>query len=259
MRAHAAACCRCRSCIAILPRMIDVILEGPGKNALGTPVMQKAINDLKQAKGEPVLLKGAGGTFSAGLNLKEIATLDPDGLTTFLGLFDELVVSILSHDAPVVACVNGHAIAGGCVLALACDMRVCTADEGARIGLNEVALGLVFPPRVLKLARARLAPSHLSRVLLEAGLYGPAEAYRLGLVHEVADDAEAAARKLLGTLAEHPRHAYVETKRELNQSVIQLGREEIEAFRARVLPHWTSDELRQTIAMALMKRMNAKS
>ncbi|NUP11969.1 MAG: enoyl-CoA hydratase/isomerase family protein [Polyangiaceae bacterium] len=234
--------------------MVDIVLKGPGKNALGTPVMQQALEDFRAARGEPVLLRGDGDTFSAGLNLKEIAMLDPDGLTKFLSLFDELVVQILTHDAPVVACVNGHAIAGGCVLMLACDLRVAAAKPSSRIGLNEVAIGLVFPPRVLRLAESRLAPSHLSRVLLEAGLYSPAESYRLGLVHEVADDAEAASRALLAKLAESPRHAYVETKRELNRPSVELSEREVAAFRERVLPMWTSPDLRQTIAMALMKR-----
>lgn len=234
--------------------MVDIVLSGPGKNALGTPVMKKALEDLRAAQGQPVLLKGDGNVFSAGLNLKEIAMLEPEGLTAFLSLFDELVVALLRHEAPTVACVNGHAIAGGCVLMLACDLRVAANDDAARIGLNEVAIGLVFPPRVTKLAKSRLAPSHLARVLLEAGLYSPAEALRLGLVHEVADDAEATARKLLAKLGEHPRHAYAETKRDLNRPVLELDAEELAAFEARVLPHWTSPELRQTVAMALMKR-----
>src|SRR5687767_4580722 len=147
--------------------MIEIVLDGPGKNALGTPVMTRALADLRQARGEPVLLRGAGDTFCAGLNLKEIATLDGAAMAAYLSLFDELVVTLLGHEAPVVGCLNGHAIAGGCVLALCCDLRVVTAHEAVRIGLNEVAIGLLYPPRVFKLARARLAPSHLARVILE--------------------------------------------------------------------------------------------
>lgn len=234
--------------------MVEIVLSGPGKNALGTPVMQKALSDLRDARGEPVLLRGEGDAFSAGLNLKEIAQLEPEGLTAYLELFDALVVALLTHEAPVVACVNGHAIAGGCVLMLACDLRVSTKQPGARIGLNEVPIGLMFPPRVMKLARARLAPSHAARVLLEGGLYPPAEALRLGLVHEIDFDPETAAKNLLARLAESPRPAYVDTKRELNRAVVDLDPAEIEAFRARVLPYWTSPELKATVATALMKR-----
>jgi enoyl-CoA hydratase len=125
--------------------MVDVVLQGPGKNALGTPVMEQLLSDLKAAKGEPVLLTGAGDTFCAGLNLKEIGGLDAGGMESFLELFDRVVVALLSHDAPVVACVNGHAIAGGCVLMLACDLRVATASPAARLGLNEAALAAPRP------------------------------------------------------------------------------------------------------------------
>jgi enoyl-CoA hydratase len=216
--------------------------------------MQKALADIRAAQGEPILLKGEGDAFSAGLNIKEIAMLEPAALETFLTLFDTLVVTLLSHDAPVVACVNGHAIAGGCVLALCCDIRVSTKNPATRIGLNEVAIGLMFPPRILKLAKSRLAPSHLSRIILEGGLYPPTEALRLGLVHEIDYDPDAAARNVLSRLSENPRAAYVDAKRDLNRAVIDLDPHETEAFKSRVLPFWTSPELRQTVAMTLMKR-----
>ncbi|MBK6518104.1 MAG: enoyl-CoA hydratase/isomerase family protein [Polyangiaceae bacterium] len=234
--------------------MVDVVLQGPGKNALGTPVMEQLLSDLKAAKGEPVLLTGAGDTFCAGLNLKEIGGLDAGGMESFLELFDRVVVALLSHDAPVVACVNGHAIAGGCVLMLACDLRVATASPAARLGLNEAALGLALPPRVLKLAEARLAPSHLSRVVLEAGIYAPHEALRLGLVHEVAETPEPAARALLEKLAGHPRAAYLDSKRQLNRPVVELSAEEMSAFKTRVLPQWAPAVIREAIARALAKR-----
>lgn len=237
--------------------MIEVVLNGPGKNALGTPVMKQAIADITAAKGQPVLLRGHGDVFSAGLNLKEIATLDGDGMAAFLTLFDRLLVALLSHDAPLVACVNGHAIAGGCVLALACDLRVASARPELRIGLNEVPLGLVFPPRVIALARARLAPSHLARVILEGGLYDPTESLRLGLVHAVSEDVEAAARVQLARLSASPRAAYVAAKRELNRGATQLSAEEEASFATHVLPTWTGPELRATVLAALSKRGSA--
>jgi enoyl-CoA hydratase len=233
--------------------MVELVLAGPGKNALGTPVMERALQDLYAARGEPLLVRGEGSCFSAGLNLKEIATLDADQMEKFLALLDTLVVGLLEHAGPVVACINGHAIAGGCVIALACDLRVCTSAPTTRVGLNEVALGLTFPPRILKLARARLAPSHATRVLLEAGLYAPQEALRLGLVHTVSDQVEQDARKLLEQLARNSPEAYAATKRELNEPVLSLNPQEIAAFTERVLPRWTSEELKAKMLRALAK------
>lgn len=237
--------------------MVEIVLNGPGKNALGTPVMTQALADLAAAKGQPVLLRGHGDVFSAGLNLKEIATLDADGMGAYLALFDRLLVALLTHDAPLVACIEGHAIAGGCVLALACDLRVASARAELRIGLNEVPLGLVFPPRVIALARARLAPSHLARVILEGGLYDPAESLRLGLVHAVHEDALAAGRAQLARLAASPRAAYVAAKRELNRGAVSLSAEEEASFVTHVLPTWTGPELRTMVQAALSKRGSA--
>jgi enoyl-CoA hydratase/carnithine racemase len=173
--------------------MKTIVLSGAGKNALSTALMKRTLAELRAAKDAPLFLTGDGDAFSAGLNLKEVASLDLEGMTTFLGALEELVKALYEHPAPVVAWVNGHAIAGGCVLALCADMRVLTGREGVRIGLNEVALGLRFPPLTLAMVKARLTAPALQRVLLEADLYGAKEARELGLVDVIGEESEARA------------------------------------------------------------------
>src|SRR6185436_9330094 len=116
-------------------------IDGPGKNSLSTAVMQDVIRQVREADGRPVLVTGAGDAFSAGLNLKEVASLDAAGMERYLGLLDDMIDALFGYDGPMVACVNGHAIAGGCVIALCADLRVAADDPKIRIGLNEVALG----------------------------------------------------------------------------------------------------------------------
>jgi enoyl-CoA hydratase/carnithine racemase len=231
--------------------MAELVLRGPGKNALSTEVMKQALADLRAAEGAPLLLRGEGDAFSAGLNLKELASLDAAGLDRFLGMLDDLVLALWEHPSPVVASINGHAIAGGCVLSLTCDHRVMTASPTARIGLNEAAIGLQFPPRVLKLARARLGPRWERRVLLEAGLYGPAEALELGLCDEIAEDPLTAARARLERLAAHPRDAFSATKRRLTEGALNLDPDEARRYRDEVLPHWSRPEIRERIRAVL--------
>ena len=84
------------------------------------------------------------------------------------------MIGLFEYPAPIVALVNGHAIAGGCVLALTADWRVAPAGSKARIGLNEVALGLHYPPRVLNLVKARVPPRWMEKVVLGAELATPA-------------------------------------------------------------------------------------
>jgi enoyl-CoA hydratase/carnithine racemase len=234
--------------------MIDVVLEGPGKNALGTAVMAKALATIRAAEGEPLLVTGAGDVFSAGLDLREVAGHDVAGLTRYLDLLDELVLALFHHPAPTVAAIQGHAIAGGCVIAMCCDHRVMTASPRAKIGLNEVALGLLFPPRVLALAKARVPITAQRRVLLGAGLYAPAEALSLGLCDELADDAVAAGRGRLAELAAHPRAVYAETKKALQRGLLDLDERELAHYRDVVLPTWTSPELRASLAARLAKK-----
>jgi enoyl-CoA hydratase/carnithine racemase len=163
------------------------------------------------------------------------------------------MTAIHEHPAPTVAAVHGHAIAGGCVLAQACDLRVMTTSPAARIGVNEVAIGLQFPPRVLALVRARVPAHHRRKIFLEAGLYDPSEALRLGLVDELAEDAVATARARLERLALHPRDAYVATKRVLTQGVLDLDEATVRDFHDRILPRWTDPDLRNKLQAMLKK------
>lgn len=232
--------------------MIEIRMEGPGKNALGAGMMDHLLERLSAARGAPVLLTGAGDAFSAGLNLKEVLALDAAGMRTFLHKLEALISALYTYPGPTVALINGHAIAGGCVLALCCDHRVVRADEKVLIGLNEVALGLTFPPGVLRMVKERIPPQHVTEVLLGAGLHPPAGALRLGLVDEVSPEAEPLARRRLEALAAHPPVAYAATKEALRGMSLIDGEGYADTFNA-LLPSWVGDEVKARIAAVLKK------
>jgi enoyl-CoA hydratase len=236
------------------PGMKEIIIDGPGKNALGTELMQSLRRELKAAGEEPVLLTGVGDAFSAGLDLRQIAELDASGMRRFLELLEDLVLELYMYPGPTVALLNGHAIAGGCVLALCCDHRVARANLRARIGLNEVALGVRFPPRVLALACARLPRRHRERVLLGAELFAPEHARELGLIDEVADDASSRAGERLAALALHPRDAYAATKRALREGELEPTPAQRSRWIDEDLPAWTSEETKRRIRSVLGPR-----
>jgi enoyl-CoA hydratase/carnithine racemase len=231
--------------------MKTIVLSGPGKNALSTQLMETTLAAFRAAGDEPVLLTGEGDAFSAGLHLKELASLDEAGARRFLTTLEELVAAIFAHPGPTVAWVNGHAIAGGCVLALCCDLRIMTAREGTRIGLNEVALGVRFPPRTFAMVRARLTAPALERALLEAALYGAEEALSLGLVHALGD--EAAAKAKLAALAAHPRDAYAYAKRAL-RGTLDVSEAEQRRFLEETVPDWVSPQRKEGLRAILMKK-----
>ncbi len=231
--------------------MVEIVLDGPGKNALGTQLLVSTREALDAAGGRPVLLRGEGDSFSAGLDLREVASLDPKGMTRFLGDLAALLATLWRYPGPTVAAVNGHAIAGGCLVALACDVAVGTSAPKARIGLNEGALDLRFPPTVLRMVRARLTPSAASEVLLGAGLHTPADALRLGLVDRLAEDPVAVAREILAVRAALPSGAYAATKASLRTGVFEESPEDAHRFLADVIPVWTGDALRARLAAFL--------
>jgi enoyl-CoA hydratase/carnithine racemase len=230
--------------------MVEITLSGPGKNALGTALMQRARAEIAAASPSPILLCGAGDAFSAGLDLAEVASLDGPGMVAFLGLLEGLLRDLWLYPGPTAAFVNGHAIAGGCLLALACDARVSIDNPKARIGLNEVALGLRFPPAVVRLVRARVAPNAIDEVLLGAGLHSPQDALRLGLVDHVSLDAGEIARSRLAALASHPPEAYASIKADLRAGVFD-GMDDSAAFLAEIVPVWTSDGIKARIRAIL--------
>lgn len=227
--------------------MVDIVMDGPAKNSLGTEMMDSLLSRLGDAGDDPVLLTGAGDVFCAGLNLKEIAELDRKGMERFLIKLEELVERLLRHPGPTVALVNGHAIAGGYVLTLACDYSICVANPKARIGLTEVAVGVRFPPLIWRLVERAVPYCHLREVVLGAGLYAPDQALMLGLVGRVSDNAEAEARKWLERSAGHDRGAYRAAKHTLLQAIGSPSEAEYETFLQTDVPAWVAPGLKERL------------
>ncbi|MEM6926103.1 MAG: enoyl-CoA hydratase/isomerase family protein [Myxococcota bacterium] len=232
--------------------MLDIVIAGPAKNALGTEILQSLRDQLAAAGDVPLLVRGEGDAFSAGLNLKEVIAADGAHLGRFLDLLHEVVIGLFRHPAPTVAAVTGHAIAGGGIVARACDHAVATTDPKTRIGLNETAIGLQFPPRLLDMVRSRLPRRFHYEVLLGGALMSPVDALRTGLVDELADDALSVARQRLEALAGHPRATYAANKAMLQGRTGLADPVAEQRFLDDVLPSWSSPELKARL-QALLK------
>jgi len=234
--------------------MHEIRMQHPGKNALGTDLIGWLDEELRRAGDEPILLTGTGDAFSAGLNLKEVLGLDRQGMETMLRRLDATIARLFLHPAPTVALVNGHAIAGGCILMLACDWRIAADEPRMRIGISEVALGACLPPIALNVVKRRLPPQAVERVVLGAQLHDPATALALGLVDEVSADAPTAALKRLQALAAHPPTTYAVTKRALRSGMTAVSTEDEHRFREQEVPIWTSKEMKERVAAVLNRK-----
>jgi enoyl-CoA hydratase len=148
----------------------------------------------------PLVVTGTRRIFSAGLDLPELSGLSRAEMGELMADFRRTMLRVFLHPAPVVCAVNGHAIAGGCLLALQGDRRLMVEGDG-KIGVNEIQLGLSVPAVAIETFRAQLSPAALAAAALEGRLFSPAEAAALGIVDEVAPPEDLEARA--GGLARH--------------------------------------------------------
>jgi enoyl-CoA hydratase len=191
-----------------------------------------------------VVLTGAGTIFSAGFDLAAPRRNDAE-TRRMQTLYRDSHLRLLRMPKPTVALMNGHAIAGGLVLVLACDYRLGVVGE-YRLGLNEVAIGSSFPRVAFEIVRLRLSHAQASELLLGANLHPASRAIALGIVDELLPQATAAETVLrrAARLAAFPREAYAHTKHALIAAAVAHVEAETDESAARTAAVWTSAESR---------------
>lgn len=194
-----------------------------------------------------VLLAASGKTFCPGLDLQELPALDRSAMRDLMAAFRDTLVEMLRFPKPVVAALQGHALAGGLVLALTADRRILR--RGALVGLNEVRVGVPLPFEVACLLRHSLAAPRLAEVALFGRNLSDEEAIASGLVHEVLDGDrfEERCREQLADWVSRDAASFAATKAWLREAVLSEMRrstdEHVEAF----LDRWFSPSTRERI------------
>lgn len=201
----------------------ELRLARPPVNALDTALCRTLAAAVGQAQADgahAIVLSGGDRIFSGGLDVPHLLAHGADRakLLESWGAFFAAAQALADSTVPVVAALTGHAPAGGCVLALCCDYRIMArSPDPARpyaIGLNEVQVGLIAPEGIQRLLR-RVVGAHRAERLLVAGEMVPAErAAQIGLVDELADGDQVAARALawLQALLKLPREPMLATR-----------------------------------------------
>ena len=232
-------------------------LDRPPANAENEALLEDLRAALDRAAADDavraVVLTGAGRFFSGGFDLA--APRRDDASASFVrDLFRDTHLLLLTLPKPTVAMVNGHAIAGGLVLALACDYRL-GLDGDYRIGLNEVAIGASYPRVAFEIVRLRLAHARASELLLRAALYPASQAVRLGVVDELLPTAtfEATVLRRAARLGAFPREAYAHTKAALVAEAAARVTAETAEEAARAGAVWTTAESRAARAVQRRK------
>jgi enoyl-CoA hydratase len=189
-----------------------------------------------------VVLTGTGPAFSAGVDLRRLTSGGSEYIEQFLERLEAAFEAVFRVPQPVVAAVNGHAIAGGCVFACACDWRVM-ADGRGRVGVPELAVGVPFPTVPFEIMRFAVGPAELAGLLYGADTYGPVDARARRLVDEVVpadellDRAISVAKELSGDRI--PAAAFRLTKQHLRRDALAAIERNGPLDRAEIAARWT--------------------
>ena len=169
-----------------------------------------------------VVLTGTGRAFSAGVDLRRILEGGPGYIERYLPQLSGMFEDVLRYRRPVVAAVNGHAVAGGCVLACCADIRLMAAGTG-RMGVPELLVGVPFPTMALAAMRVATGDRGVQEVIYTGETYLPEEAQRRGLVDEVVASEELikGAVGRAEQLAAIPPAAFWQTKRTLRGPILE--------------------------------------
>jgi enoyl-CoA hydratase len=224
-----------------------VRFDHPPVNALDLDLLDDLILTMRGIDG-PVVITGTGRCFSAGVDLRAIVDGGAEYTARFMTALSAAFLAVFDHPAPVVAAINGHAIAGGCVFAMAADVRLM-AD--GTIGLTELAVGAMFPMSAVEICRHAMGPS-VTQAALGAGTVDVSTAAALGWVDEVVTAGELLPRAtaLAGELSQFAPAAYAMTKEQLHRparTAIDAGSETDDIVRA----SWMSEETHARIAAYL--------
>jgi enoyl-CoA hydratase len=190
-----------------------------------------------------VVLTGTGSIFSAGVDLFRVLDGGRAYLAEFLPALDRALRRLLVFEKPLVAAINGHAIAGGCVMACGADRRLLARGK-ATYGAPELKVGVPFPPGAMELVRLGVPPESLREVVLEGRIFGADECLARRLVDELIEPEVLLERAVACAegFAASPANAFAITKRLLRRPAVE--RLEREGSRAEeLLDAWASPEV----------------
>jgi enoyl-CoA hydratase len=241
--------------------ILTLQIDNPPAHALSKRLVSElgaALDGLQKAQPRALILTSSGERFfSAGLDLIELYGLERPAIEAFSRELQQMFLRIFRFPFPVVAALNGHAIAGGAVLALTADRRLLARGDHL-FGLNEVQVGLPLPGALFEIVRGAMGAQHAPEALLEGKNFGVDDALRVGFVHEVVERSELFARAfaIAEKLAQVSGKAY--------QRMKELLHADAESRMARWLESdpfveiWFQDETRRAMGKARERLLRKK-
>jgi enoyl-CoA hydratase len=184
------------------------------------------VDAFMQSSAGALVITGQGRMFSAGVDLPRLLAGGAAYAHEFLPAMNHAFETLFACAKPLVVAVNGHAIAGGCVMACCGDYRIMAREPG-RIGIPELLVGVPFPVVPLEIVRFATPPQHVQTLIYRGLTLAADDALRYGLVDAVVDPERLLdeAITVAEQLAAVPFEAFHLTKRLLREPVIRQMRE----------------------------------
>lgn len=238
---------------------ISVIRMNHGKvNAMDLEFCKSLSGILRQVESSDstsAILVGNDRLFSAGVDLVRLLDEEMEYVNVFLSELTECFKAIFQFSKPLVAAINGHALAGGCILATACDHRVI--HDKARIGVPELRVGVPLPSIAIEILRYAVAPMAFQAMVNVGRSYRGEEALSVGLADRIVDqkDVLEAAIESAQDLTKIPQSVFEISKRQMRAPANRNVASNESEFEETIKRIWESDENRQVIKGFVEKRL----
>jgi enoyl-CoA hydratase len=220
--------------------------------------LKKEFRRLAKSDAKAVIVTSEGKIFSAGVDLPRAAEGGRKYLQALVVALDEMYEEIFFFPKPVVAAINGHAIAGGCVLAACADYRVLAQDAG-RMGVTELRVGVPFPPFAFEVLRATTSPQHFPKFTASGETFDTAGAIENGFADEAvsADRLMSRAIEKAEQLAAIRPEAFRVNKLHARATAAQILRNDRGRLAKQIMKVWeakeTADNIRAYVALTFGK------
>lgn len=244
-----------------LGRIRVVAMEHGKANALDVELLgalEAAIGEAERASAA-LVLTGMGSIFSAGVDLFRLVEEGPTYIDHFLPSLEACFSRLFTFSKPAVAAINGHAIAGGCILACACDRRLAAIGRG-RIGVPELLVGVPFPGLALEIVRAATSDGVATDLAITGATHPMDEALRRGLIDAMVEPEILLDRacEVAEELASIPAAAFALVKRQLRQPAIDRCKQLASTHDPAVARVWRDASTRETIRAYLQRTIPKK-
>jgi enoyl-CoA hydratase len=217
-------------------------MQRPPVNAIDVAflhALDAALDRVQQLGAHAAVLTGEGKCFSAGLDLKALSAGGAKARREIVLALNVSMTKLYAFPLPIVAAVNGHAIAGGLILTLACDYRVCTSDP-VQIGLSESRVGVPFPVSALAIIETELRIGARRRLALVGNTVDARVALEWDAIDEMypADALLQRALDVARDLATIPATSFTAIKLQLRDAALRRMRDAVARNDDPVLPAW---------------------